>query len=48
VIVKAGNAANYERDDDSPVIDQWLKLRGFLTDPARVTHFQHVALLGAA
>ena len=48
VILKAGNVANYERDEDSPVIDEWLKLRGFLSDQFNSTNFQHALLLGAA
>jgi hypothetical protein len=48
VTIKAGNSASYERDDDSVVIDEWLRRRGFVVDPSRLKPSQNVAFLGAA
>lgn len=43
VTIKPSNVANYTRDSDAALIEQWLELRGFIVHPPRESENEPVA-----
>lgn len=48
VVIRPSNIAQFTRDDDSVVVEQWLEAQGFIIDTEEITHEQPEEVLERA